>query len=140
MRKIVLLILLLQGTVSFCQSGWTEKEHFPAEARKYAIGFSLDGFGYIGTGYGAGTSGNSKKDIWRYDPATNIWTQVADFGGGEWAHSVRSRLLRGQLSLGSNSSAVVQAARASSSRPRPSRALPRPLCANGRSTRSSAAS
>lgn len=41
-----------------------------------ATGFSINSKGYIGTGY----DGNSKKDFWEYDPATNSWTQKVHFG------------------------------------------------------------
>ena len=42
-----------------------------------AVGFSIGSKGYIGTGY----NGSLYKDFWEYDPATNAWTQKADFGG-----------------------------------------------------------
>lgn len=46
--------------------------------RASAIGFSAGGFGFIGLG--TGTS-SLKKDLWRYDPETETWTQMADFEG-----------------------------------------------------------
>ncbi len=48
-------------------------------ARSGAVAFTVGSKGYVGTGSDALNS--YKKDIWEYDPATNIWTQKADFGG-----------------------------------------------------------
>src|SRR4029077_4694123 len=47
-------------------------------ARNAAAGFFLNGKGYIGTGWNFFTT---KKDLWAWDPATNGWTQKANFGG-----------------------------------------------------------
>src|SRR5439155_24889907 len=46
-------------------------------ARMLAVGFSIGSEGYIGTGYYS----NYDKDFWEYDPATDVWTQKANFGG-----------------------------------------------------------
>ena len=47
------------------------------------IAFSIAGKGYLGTGNtGApGSINDVQKDFWMYDPAINVWTQKADFGG-----------------------------------------------------------
>ncbi|MEP7109701.1 MAG: kelch repeat-containing protein [Ferruginibacter sp.] len=61
---------------------WTQKADFAGGARYNAVGFSIGNKGYVGTGnnrnYG---EFGIKKDFWEYDPATNTWTQKADFGG-----------------------------------------------------------
>src|SRR6266446_9212732 len=41
-------------------------------------GFSIGSKGYIGTGDNYPVF---YTDFWEYDPATDIWTQKADFGG-----------------------------------------------------------
>ncbi|NOQ72651.1 MAG: T9SS type A sorting domain-containing protein [Crocinitomix sp.] len=46
--------------------------------RSSAIAFGAAGYGF--TGLGAGPSSNL-KDLWRYDPETETWTQMADFAG-----------------------------------------------------------
>lgn len=48
-----------------------------------AVGFSIGSKGYIGTGV---TSSNI-KDLWEYDPNTNVWSRKSDFGGEarDWA-------------------------------------------------------
>lgn len=42
-----------------------------------AIGFELNGEGYVGTGYRSDI-GWSSTDFHKYDPATDSWTQIAD--------------------------------------------------------------
>ncbi len=46
--------------------------------RASAVGFSGGGYGFVALG--AGTS-SALKDIWRYDPVSDSWTQMADFAG-----------------------------------------------------------
>ena len=43
------------------------------------VGFTIGSKGYIGTGYD--WQFRLYNDFWEYDPATNAWTQKADFGG-----------------------------------------------------------
>lgn len=50
---------------------------FPRQCPPQCRGFSLLGKGYITTGYG----GSDYKDCWKYDPATDQWTQIPSFGG-----------------------------------------------------------
>jgi N-acetylneuraminic acid mutarotase len=61
-------------------NAWTRKADFGGTARETAVGFSIDGKGYIGTG----DSGNGFpfSDFWEYDPSKDAWTRKADFGGG----------------------------------------------------------
>lgn len=56
-----------------------------APARNGAVGFSINGKGYVGTGYD-GT--NYLKDFWEYDPKANTWTQVADYPGDSCRYAV----------------------------------------------------
>lgn len=57
---------------------WTQKADFIGTARRQAVGFALDEFGYVGTGQDAlGLC----KDFYRFDPLTNSWTQLNDFPG-----------------------------------------------------------
>ncbi len=72
------------------ENAWTPKTGFGAVERTGAIGFSIGGKGYVGTGFGnTGSSYPSDlKDFWEYDPSTNVWTQKADFGGGNRSFAV----------------------------------------------------
>lgn len=56
---------------------WTRKADFAGSARYNAVGFAINGKGYIGTGY----DGNWLKDFYEYDPATDKWTQIVSLGG-----------------------------------------------------------
>lgn len=60
-------------------SGWRQKADFPGPARSNAAAFSMDGYGYVGTG----TDGiNAFHDFYRYDPVANTWTVRDSFPGG----------------------------------------------------------
>lgn len=49
-----------------------------APSRNGAVAFSINGKGYVGTGY---DGENYLKDFWEYDPKANSWTKIADFPG-----------------------------------------------------------
>ena len=61
--------------------GWSKKADFPGMEKFAAVQFSIGSKGYIVTGMQSKGSPLSDKDLWEYDPATNIWTQKADFAG-----------------------------------------------------------
>ncbi len=60
---------------------WVKLEDLPAEARKEAVSFSINGKGYVGTG--ETKNGKLLRDIWEYNPKLNKerWIQKKDFGG-----------------------------------------------------------
>lgn len=62
---------------------WTQKADLPGSARRDAISFVIDNFAFVGSGMDSisGPTGNTLKDFWRYNPATNSWTATADFPG-----------------------------------------------------------
>jgi len=76
---------------------WTQKADFGGTARWGAAGFSLmttnGNKGYIGMGTDAIVG--YTKDYWEYNPDTDTWTQIADFGG-------TPRYGSGCFSIGSN--------------------------------------
>ena len=56
---------------------------FPGKARRDAVAFSINGKGYIGTGFNEDDV--RVNDFWEYDPLKDIanrWTQIADLPGG----------------------------------------------------------
>lgn len=60
---------------------WTQKADIPGSAaRGWAIGFSIDGKGYVGGGDSGGFILTS--DFYEYTPENDSWQQIADFGGG----------------------------------------------------------
>lgn len=69
---------------------WTQKASLAtifAEERTQAIGFSVNGKGYLGGGYfisssqGGGGGAFAHADLFEYDPATDKWTYKTDLGG-----------------------------------------------------------
>ncbi|MEO7047899.1 MAG: T9SS type A sorting domain-containing protein [Ferruginibacter sp.] len=82
---------------------WTQKADFGGSFRTFAVGFSIESKGYIGTGFAKQPNNNSPyvKDFWEYDPATNIWTQKADFGGSGRSFAVGFSIgSKGYIGLG----------------------------------------
>lgn len=62
---------------------WTQLADCPGSARSGATAFAIEDKGYLGTGYNyTNESGETYlNDFWEYDPASNVWTQKADFPG-----------------------------------------------------------
>lgn len=61
---------------------WTRKADLPGVERSDAVGFDINGKGYIGTGFRLESNIVAhKKDFWEYDPLANIWTRKADLAG-----------------------------------------------------------
>ncbi|MFV0522241.1 MAG: Kelch repeat-containing protein [Mangrovibacterium sp.] len=70
---------------------WIQIADFPGIARTEAVSFSINGILYVGTGFtdisGSDADENAYlKDFYKYDPATDTWTQIDDLptnsGGG----------------------------------------------------------
>jgi hypothetical protein len=63
--------------------GWRQRANFAGAARSYAVGFSINDRGYIGTGhkyYNSSTYEHpSCADMWEYSKSTNSWAQKANF-------------------------------------------------------------
>ena len=76
---VLAFILLLANSV-FADWIWTKKTSLPfGGKRDRAISFSINGFGFIGTGLDSVNM--VLNDLWRYDTLSNSWTQMADFPG-----------------------------------------------------------
>jgi N-acetylneuraminic acid mutarotase len=60
---------------------WQTKASFEGIPRERAVAFSLNGKGYIGLGYNRDEPTEELKDFWEYDPETDTWKQLNDFGG-----------------------------------------------------------
>jgi N-acetylneuraminic acid mutarotase len=75
-------LLFFISFFSLAQPGiWQKKQSLgiTANGRQYGVGFSIGNKGYFGTGISI--NDNFRNDFWEYDPATNAWTQKANFGG-----------------------------------------------------------
>ncbi|MBL7696909.1 MAG: T9SS type A sorting domain-containing protein [Chitinophagaceae bacterium] len=82
-RSLLPVFVIASLLASAQEDNWNRKANFSGGVRMGAIGFSIGHKAYLGTGFGVG-GGNSelKKDLWEYDPASNTWSQKADFPGG----------------------------------------------------------
>ncbi|MGM0613859.1 MAG: cadherin domain-containing protein [Bacteroidota bacterium] len=60
---------------------WSTIAEFPGDPRKDAIAFSINGKGYVGLGTDGYPDFTRYKDFYEYDPETDSWSQVSDFGG-----------------------------------------------------------
>lgn len=67
----------------YLTDAWTQKASLPGSVRRDAIGLAIDNFGYIGLGIDSAEAfqGNALADFWQYNPATNTWTQKANYPG-----------------------------------------------------------
>ncbi|MES2557808.1 MAG: T9SS type A sorting domain-containing protein [Bacteroidota bacterium] len=72
---------LLSVTVS--AQSWCPKADFGGIGRHRCSGFSIGNKGYVGIGHMNGSGVNIVyQDWWQYDPASNSWTQKADYASG----------------------------------------------------------
>jgi N-acetylneuraminic acid mutarotase len=79
MKQVFLLFSLISAFNSTASS-WVQKADFGAIGRHRGTGLSIINKGYMGLGHVNGSGVDiSYKDWWEYDPASNSWTQKADF-------------------------------------------------------------
>jgi hypothetical protein len=98
MKKVFMVIIALFYSFISVNNGlaanvWTRKADFGGGARSGAVGFSIGSKGYIGTGAFSSLDiidipPTFFNDFWEYDPATDTWSQKADFGGAARASAV----------------------------------------------------
>lgn len=87
MKRYHLFFLFLIFTLYNAAAGeWIQKASFGGIARHRASGCSTTNKGYMGLGHMNGTGVNIiYKDWWEYDPASDSWTQKADYPVGNYA-------------------------------------------------------
>jgi N-acetylneuraminic acid mutarotase len=77
----------ISGGVSACNQNveydpvadtWTARANFAGGNIYSCVGFTLDGIGYVGTGF----CGNLTDIMYRWDPVSDSWTQETDFPNG----------------------------------------------------------
>ncbi|MBK7681545.1 MAG: IPT/TIG domain-containing protein [Bacteroidetes bacterium] len=61
---------------------WNRVADCGISGRTGSVSFSVNGKGYVGMGYIQTNSSTNiyLKDLWEYNPLTNVWTQKADMG------------------------------------------------------------
>lgn len=84
--KIIILAFLFGffSFESFASSAWIQRADFGngAQSRHRGTALSIGNKGYMGLGHFNGAGPNIIfKDWWEYDPASNSWTQKADYNG-----------------------------------------------------------
>lgn len=82
MKQIIFLLFL--GTLSFNAIAdkfvWNVKTGYPGVGRHRASGISIGNKAYFGLGHvSSGTANVGFQDWWEFDPATNSWTQKANY-------------------------------------------------------------
>ncbi len=86
MKKLSLILVSLSLLISLdgwsAVSGWSQKASLAAHGRHRGVGIAIGTKGYMGLGHYNGAGPNIVlKDWWQYDPASNTWTQKADYIG-----------------------------------------------------------
>lgn len=64
---------------------WFKRASLPIPSLEGTVAFSIGNLGYAGTGFApiGNLSFELVNQFWKYDPATDRWTRMADFGGGD---------------------------------------------------------
>lgn len=75
------LLFIVSATSLFGQTAnfWTKKADFGGMKRERAIAFTIGNKAYVGTG--VDTAEVVHRDLWEYDPLTDVWMQKADNPG-----------------------------------------------------------
>ncbi len=86
MKFLLFLSLLLLFIPDVrANSVWNQKESLPVVGRHRGTGLAIGDKGYLGLGHINGTGVNIVfSDWWEFDPATNSWTQKADYPVGNY--------------------------------------------------------
>jgi N-acetylneuraminic acid mutarotase len=80
LNKVGLIALFFSITVTSLAGDWIQKATFGGVGRHRAVGCATDYRGYMGLGHVNGTGVDiSYKDWWEYDPASDSWTQKANY-------------------------------------------------------------
>lgn len=66
---------------------WFKKSNFGGEARHRATAFSIGNHGYMGLGHVNAGGNVDYEDFWKYDPASDSWTQISNYPGGKCFHA-----------------------------------------------------
>src|SRR5574343_1480 len=85
--KLFLSIVSLLVGITTNANPWYQKFDFPGDARHRATGFSIGTDGYIGLGHINSVVDIEYEDFWKYDPASNSWSQIANFPDGKCFHA-----------------------------------------------------
>lgn len=83
MKQLILFLIIGFCIAETAQAGWIRRADMGGIGRHRGTAGSAGTKGYMGLGHYNGTGVNIVlKDWWQYDPATNAWSQKADYIGG----------------------------------------------------------
>lgn len=86
--KKILLVVAVILPLELLSYGWVQKADFGGVARHRTTMLTIGNKIYTGLGHYNGAGVNILfDDWWEYDPATNAWTQKADYMGGICYHA-----------------------------------------------------
>ena len=68
-------VFVFDHTTTGSSGSWQKLKDFPGARRQQAVGFSVNGFGYMGTGWDGDQT--VMNDFWRYNPSTDTWDPIA---------------------------------------------------------------
>ena len=94
MKQFILISALLLAYATSAQ-GWLPRADFGGIGRHRGTGMAIGNKGYAGLGHMNGTGVNIVyQDWWEYDPASNSWTQKANYpapmyGAMAWGNSTK---------------------------------------------------
>lgn len=87
MKNLLIIFALLTGSYSY-GAAWEQMSDFGGTARHRTTMLTLGNKIYAGLGHFNGAGPNILfDDWWEYDPATNAWSQKADYLGGICYHA-----------------------------------------------------
>lgn len=81
---------------------WTQVSDLPGLARTNAVAFTIGGAGYVGLGSSASSNTPSLVDFYAYDPATDSWSSIEEFGGYS-RYSATAFVVNGKAYVGTGS-------------------------------------
>jgi len=77
-------LVLIPLVMSFTGSAvWIKKADFGGVARHRCTAFSIGSRGYVGLGHVNSSTHIIYSDFWEYSPATDSWSQKANYAGGQ---------------------------------------------------------
>lgn len=86
MGKYLLLLSICSLNLLAKAGPWFQKSDFGGDGRHRATAFTIGNMGYMGTGHINAAGAVDYEDFWRYDPASDSWTQIANYPLGKIFH------------------------------------------------------
>lgn len=87
-KHLLLFVLILTFQNSFA-GPWFQKCDFGGDARHRASSFTIGTKGYIGLGHINSGVDVEYEDFWQYDPASDAWSQIANYPLGRCFHAAQ---------------------------------------------------